>query len=410
MMPTMEEPRVVVTGLGAVSPFGIGVDTFWDSLVQGKSAMRPIEGFDATVFRSVYGAEVPTKVYQDRETRAACGNPAEDAACLLELAASEALCDAGVGPVFADSDRVGCVLGTLCAGARSMLSIARSYAANRPLDPGLPVESALVSYQIEFFAKLHNLTGPSTLVSTACASTTDAIGHAFDLIRNRECDRAIAGGADILAEGIHGGFNSLFSVTTQSPRPFDKDRDGFILGEGAGVLYLETLESARSRQAPIYAEVLGYGLSNSAFHLTATSEDGTGEALAIRRALESAGLAPEAIDHINTHGTATHHNDASEIRAIKAVFGSDRRILATANKAAIGHCMGAAGIMEALATILALYRQTVPPTLNTDANEEGIPFDLVTGEARHAAMRYAISESFGFGGACSCAVFARIGD
>jgi 3-oxoacyl-[acyl-carrier-protein] synthase II len=405
-MAQIEERRVVVTGMGVVSPFGLGIDTFWNCLVAGKSAVRPIEGFNAKNFRSELGAEVPVGVYRDLAVRAACGDPPEDAAYFLELAATEALKDAGVGPVFEDSDRVGCVLGTLCAGARNMFGIARSYAAGEPPDPAIPPDSALVSYQIGFLAQRHNLTGPSSLISTACASTTDAIGHGFDLIRQRECDCAVVGGSDILAAGIHGGFNSLYSITTQPSRPFDKDREGFVIGEGGGILYLETLESAYARGAHVYAEVLGYGLSNTAYHLTATSDDGVGESLAIRRALDCAGLVPEEIGHINTHGTATRHNDATEIRAIREVFGV-RRIPATANKAAIGHCMGAAGIMEALATILALHTQTIPPTPFTGANEDGMTFDLVTGEARKVDIQYAISQSFGFGGACSCAVFGR---
>ena len=408
-MAQIEERRVVVTGMGAVSPFGVGVDTFWKNLVAGKSAIRPIERFNAEGFRSRLGAEAPAEVYQDRAARAACGDPPEDAAYFLELAATEALKDAGVGPVFEDSDRVGCVLGTLCAGARNMFDVARSYAANKPPDPAIPPDSALVSYHIGFLAQRHNLTGPSTLISTACASSTDAIGYAFDLIRQRECDCAVVGGADILAAGVHGGFNSLYAVSTQRPRPFDKDRDGFVIGEGGGILYFETLESARARGAHVYAEVLGYGLSNTAYHLTATSEDGIGESLAIRRALDCAGLAPEAIGHINTHGTATRHNDATEIRAIREVFG-ERRIPAAANKAAIGHCMGASGVMEAVATILALQTQTVPPTPFTSANEDGMTFDLVTGEARKVDIQYAISQSFGFGGACSCALFGRAGN
>lgn len=352
------------------------------------------------------GAEVPSVIYSDNDARAACGNPEEDATYLVLYAASEALYQAGIGQIFSDDDRVGCVLGTLCGGARNMFQIADSYARGEA--PRLSIDSSLVSYQLGFLAQRHNLTGPSSLVSTACASSTDAIGYAFDLIRQGECDRALAGGGDILAESVHGGFNSLFSISTTKPRPFDKDRDGFVIGEGAGIFYLETLESAQARGAQVFAEVMGYGLCNTGFHLTATSEDGLGEALSIRRALADAGLKPEDIDYINTHGTATRHNDASEIKAVNAVFGEGvRRILANSIKAAVGHCMGAAGILEAIATVFALRNQHVPATLFTEGNEDGLAMDLVKGESRRASICYAISESFGFGGACSCVVFGR---
>jgi 3-oxoacyl-[acyl-carrier-protein] synthase II len=245
-------------------------------------------------------------------------------------------------------------------------------------------------------------------VSTACSSTTDAIGHAFDFIRNSSCDRVIAGGADILTEPILGGFNLLYSLSNGNPRPFDKDRDGFVIGEGAGLIYMETLESARERGARIYAEVLGYGLSNTAYHLTATSEDGVGEALSILRALRDANLSPEDVDYINTHGTATLHNDATEILAISSVFGeSTERIKINSTKASIGHCMGAAGIMEAISTVLSLQHQEIPPTINTAGNIEGLKMKLVTKGVCKTSIKYAISESFGFGGACSCIVFGK---
>ena len=404
----MNKRRVVATGLGVVSPFGVGLETYWRGLVSGASAIRPIERFDGSAYRSQNAAEVPLSFTRDTAARAGVGSPAEDATFYLAVAANEALIGAGVGPVFSDEDRVGCVLGSLCAGAQHLNEIGAAFQDGRELPAAAVADSSMVFYQLEFLADRHNLTGPSSLVSTACASTTDAVGFATDLIQQGECDRAIAGGGDILVEGIHGGFNSLFSISVNRPVPFDKERDGFCIGEGAGVIYLETLESALSRGATIYAEVLGHGLSNTAFHLTATSEDGSGEALAIRRALEVAGLPPEAVGYVNTHGTATLPNDASEIRAIRLVFGAHAAaIVANSIKPAIGHCMGAAGIMEAIATIMTVYTGTVPPTPFSHGNEDGLPMDLVIGEARTAHVQYAISESFGFGGACSCLVVAK---
>lgn len=407
----MGKRRVVVTGLGAVSPFGLGIDAYWNALVRGESAVRPIERFDASVYRSPLGAEVPHAIYDDAALRRACGDPLEDSAFFMALAADEALRGARAGPTFADADRVGCVIGTLCAGAREMMNISRVY-----LDKGAPPsreasDSAKPGYQLQFIVDRHNLTGPSSLVSTACASSTDALGYAFDLVQQGACDSALAGGGDVLVESIHGGFNSMFSIALQAPRPFDSDRDGFCVGEGAGAVYLETLEAAQARGAVVYAEILGYGLSNTAHHLTATSEDGEGEALAVRRALDAAGLPPGAVDYINTHGTATRHNDATEIRAVGAVFGArSGAILANSNKPAIGHCMGAAGIMEALSTIMTLKTGIVPPTPFTRGNANELNMDLVRGQARRGEIRHALSESFGFGGACSCIAFQRWDD
>lgn len=404
----MSAPRVVVTGLGAVTPFGLGIAAYWDALVRGESAVRPIERFDAGAYRSRLGAEVPRAIYDDAALRRACGDPTEDSSFFMALAASEALRDAGAGPTFADSDRVGCVIGTLCAGALEMMRISGTYLAGAAGPSRAAADSAKPGYQLRFILDRHNLTGPSSLVSTACASSTDALGYAFDLIQQGACERVLAGGGDVLVESIHGGFNSLFSIAAEGPRPFDRERDGFCVGEGAGAVYLETLEAARARGAEIYAEVLGYGLSNTAHHLTATSEDGEGEALAMRRALDGAGVSPDAIDYINTHGTATRHNDATEIRAVQAVFGArSGEILANSNKPAIGHCMGAAGALEAIATVLALRTGVVPPTPFTRGNADELNMDLVRGEARRRGIRRALSQSFGFGGACSCLVLGR---
>ncbi len=379
-----------------------------NALMRGESAMRPIERFDAAPYRSQLGAEVPRAIYDDADLRRACGNPAEDSAFFMALAADEALRGARAGPTFSDADRVGCVLGTLCASAREMMLIGRAYLDKGAAPSKELVDCARPGYQLQFIAERYNLTGPSSLVSTACASSTDALGYAFDLIRQGECESALAGGGDVLVESIHGGFNSLFAITTSTPRPFDRERDGFCIGEGAGAVYLETLEAAQARGAEIFAEVLGYGLSNTAHHLTATSEDGAGEALAIERALESAGIPADSIDYINTHGTATRYNDATEILAVQTVFGARAaRILANSNKPAIGHCMGAAGVLEAIAAVMALRTGVVPPTPFTQGDADGLNMDLVRGSPRRRDLRHALSQSFGFGGACSCLVLKR---
>lgn len=404
----MTRRRVVVTGIGVLSPFGIGVNAYWDGLMRGLTAVKPVPSFEGGRYRSALGAQIPKAVLSDLRGEVT-GHPGEKAALFASMAVAEALSTAGVGPVFHDAQRVGCVLGSLCAGIENLIAVAEAYQGNPGSKVDLSTETALVNYQLEYLSSKHNITGPTSMVSTACASTTDAIGYGLDMIRNRECDAAIVGGGDILAALIHAGFNSLFSITTSSPKPFDSQRDGFAIGEGAGIFYLEDMESARARGAKIYAEISGYGLSNTAFHLTATSDDGAGEALCIERALQDAGLVPGEINYINTHGTATIHNDRSEMKAIRKVFGDHANgILANSNKPLIGHCMGAAGIMEAISTVLSLERQTIPPTPFTGGDEPEVTFDLVKGTPRTAHLTHAISQSFGFGGACSCVVFSRV--
>ena len=402
----MSQTRVVITGMGVVSPFGIGSERFWSALSTAESAQRSIQGFDATRYRSAAGGEVPIEVYQDSARREHCDNPAEDATYFATVAADEALTQAGLAASFEDERRVGAVLGTLCAGMRTLQPLCAACETGSETD--LQTESGLASYQLHFLAERYNLTGPLSLVSTACSSTTDAIGYAFDLIRSGQCDICLAGGGDVLAEPVHAAFNGLQSITTTEPKPFDQSRDGFFIGEGAAILVLETLESAQQRQAPILAEVLGYGLSNTAFHLTATSQDGSAEGMAVQRALECAGISADQVDFVNCHGTGTRHNDASEIRAMNLVFGATaERVYVTSNKAAFGHCMGAAGALEAVSTVLSIQHQTVPPTINTGGDETELRSRLVMGAAQQVPIRIALSQSFGFGGACSCVVLAR---
>ncbi|WP_211440664.1 beta-ketoacyl-[acyl-carrier-protein] synthase family protein [Collimonas humicola] len=404
----MTSNRVVVTGIGVVSPFGVGLEAYWNGLLQGETEIGVVPTFSADRFRSVLGAQVPAAAVQGLAALAVDNKPFDKGALFASFAVDEALRMAGVGPVFGSEQRVGCVLGSLCAGIDNLIMVAESYHEGQELAADFPYDAALVNYQLEYLSRKHNLTGPTSIVSTACASTTDAIGYGMDLIRHQECDAVIVGGGDILAELIHAGFNALYSITNSTPRPFDTRRDGFAIGEGGGILYLESLESATRRQARIYAEISGYGLSNTAFHLTATSNDGVGEALAIERALDDAGLAPHQVDYINTHGTATVHNDRSEMKAINKVFGEHaQRIMASSNKPLIGHCMGAAGIMEAISTVMALETQIVPATPFTSGDESELSFDLVKNQPRPAKLVHAISQSFGFGGACSCVVFSK---
>ncbi|HLO76008.1 MAG TPA: beta-ketoacyl-[acyl-carrier-protein] synthase family protein [Magnetospirillum sp.] len=406
--------RVVVTGLGAVSAYGRGVEPFWQGILAGRSAVRPITVFDVSPFRSGLGAPVPEELTNASDLRAHFGEPHEDATFYACLAVDEALQDANLpADLSARTPAVGCAVGTLCAGGRNIEAAER---AIRTLseeclerdDALTRANTMLIDYQLDTLCDRFGMTGPSTLISTACSSGTDAIGWGFDAIRSGECDMVVVAGGDIISEVIHAGFNSVFSITQTVPRPFDRDRTGFVIGEGAGALVLEDWDAAKRRGARVRAEILGYGLSNSAYHLTAPSKDGSGESLAMRRAMDEAGLRPEQIDFVNAHGTATAHNDRSEILALAALFGElAPSVSVTSIKSMIGHCMGAAGLIEAVSTVLSLETGWMPPTINFQAPDDVNRFDMVANTARRRSIRHALSNSFGFAGHNSCVAMGR---
>jgi 3-oxoacyl-[acyl-carrier-protein] synthase II len=396
----MSSRRVVITGMGAVSCFGAGVERLWQGLVTKKSGMRPVSFMDASSYRSDLGAEVPWDELAEHEDRHPQVSTREEATRLALIAANEALADAGLSE--ADAGAAGCVLGTLCSSSRITDGYMRLYALSQ-IDEAETTDSdvTVAAYQLSLVVDRYRLRGPVSMVSTACSSSTDAVGYAADFIRSGDAEIMLCGGADIISEIAHAGFCSVFSITRDGSRPFDLARNGFFIGEGAGILVLESLEHALARGATIHAEVLGYGLSNAAYHLTATSEDGHGEALAVRRALAEGGVAPEQVSYLNAHGTATHHNDLTEVMVIRSVFGEAASALAVSSvKANIGHCMGAAGALEAIATVKCIEQSFIPPTLNSSGDlDETLHF--VVGDGEHRAIDYALSESFGFGGACS---------
>lgn len=404
----MNTRRVVITGMGVVSTFGRGVEIFWNSIIEGKSGFKQISLFDSSIYRSGLGAEVPSDIRFNEELRKEYGNPLEDATFFSVLAADEALMNAGLGNEFIieNQKRIGCVIGTLCSSSKNYEDLGKMYYLNelnntQSFDPA----PTLLSYQMNFLCDRYKIKGPASLISTACSSSTDAIGYGFDMIRNDQCDISLVGGGDVISEIIHAGFNSVMSITKDCPRPFDKNRSGFAIGEGAAIIVIESLESAIKREAKIYAEILGYGLSNSAYHLSATSKDGTGEALAIKRAISEAGLVPAQIDYVNCHGTATFHNDNSERMALKIFFGDlAPNISLNSIKSMIGHCMGAAGALEAVATVKSICTGIIPPTINFRTPDDGNDFDLVVNEKREKEINYALSNSFGFAGNNSAVV------
>ncbi|OGH01504.1 MAG: hypothetical protein A2600_11995 [Candidatus Lambdaproteobacteria bacterium RIFOXYD1_FULL_56_27] len=402
---------VVVTGMGVVSPFGLGRNTFWENLIQGRSAIRPIEVFDAAAYKSSLGAEIPSGIRNNLSLRNQAGSPEEDATFYAYLAAEEALSDAGLGKSELENlgAQAGLMVGTLCSSSRNYEILGRKYFQG-DLNGQTPVSVAptLVAYQLAHLADRLGISGPASLSSTACASGTDALGFALDLIRLGRCELVLVGGGDIISEVIHAGFNSVFSITQDCLRPFDKNRSGFAIGEGAAFLVFESYRSAKARGANIYAEVAGYGSSNSASHLTATSKDGSGEARAIFRALADADCLKEQVDYVNAHGTATIHNDRSETLALQSVFEAHSPHLAVSSiKSMIGHCMGAAGALEAVATVLSIHQGVIPPTINFQEREDYCKLDLVTNDARKMQVRSALSNSFGFAGNNASILFTQ---
>lgn len=407
--------RVVVTGIGLVSPVGIGTQANWDALCNGVGGIGPITRFDASAFATRFAGEVkdfdPLRWIEKKELKKM------DIFIQFAIAASQFAMDDAKLQVTPDvAARVGVFI---ASGIGGFTTIEREHKAlleggPRKISPFF-IPSAIINLaagqvSIRFGAK-----GPNSSTCTACTASAHAVGDAWEIIRRGAADAMIAGGSEaaICAMGV-GGFGALRALSTRNDdpahasRPFDKDRDGFVLGEGAGVLVLEELEFARRRGAPIYAEMVGYGMSGDAFHITAPTEDGDGAYRVMRAALESAGIAPEEVDYINAHGTSTPHNDRIETIAIKRAFGDHAYKLAVSStKSMTGHLLGAAGGLEAGISVLAVHHGKVPPTINLEHPDEGLDLDYVPNQARHLPIRYALSNSFGFGGTNGSLLFKK---
>ncbi len=380
--------RVLVTGLGAVSPFGTGVKAFWAGLAAGTCAIRPLTLIDAEGFRCRIAAEVPEIV---------AGSPRRSRADRLALgAAVEALDDAGLG----GTERAGAALIVGAVGG-GMLEAESWYWARARGEraPGwaASLRSMLPAAHAETLAHRMRLGGPRHTVVTACSSGAVALAEAAELIADGVVDCAVAGGVDAVTRLCFMGFNALKLLDPEPCRPFDRDRRGMSIGEGAAFIVLEAAEHARARGARAYAELAGHGMTTDAYHVTAPQPDGEGMVRAMRAAMAAAGVAPNAVGYVNAHGTATPQNDRIEARAIGRVFGSGR-VLVSSSKSMIGHTMAAAGSLEAVATILALTHETVPPTANLTTPDPEVDFDCVPRVAREAVVEHAISNSFGFGG------------
>ena len=409
----MDKRRVVVTGIGAVTPLATGAEESWQALCQGKSGVARITKFDPSGFKTQIAAEVkdfhPEDFLDKKRVRRT------DPFIHYALVATRmALDDSGLIINDNNANRVGIVVGTCVGGMITYEKNLRTLQEEGPdkvspfFIPGFIPNMAVGEVSIAFGAK-----GPSKCVVTACATGSHAIGDAFRLIQYGEADAMIAGGSDayILPVGIAGlGRMRAISCRNDEPekasRPFDKDRDGFVLGEGAGIIILEELELAKRRQAKIYAELVGYGSTIDGYHIT--EPDSQNQARCIRLALDEAAISPGDIDYINAHGTATILNDISETKAIKAALGEcSRKVPVSSNKSMTGHLLAAAGAVEAIFTILTIRDGVIPPTINYDTPDPECDLDYVPNIARKAEVNIALSNSFGFGGANAALIFRK---
>lgn len=414
----MELKRVVVTGLGALTPIGNNVPDLWDSLVKGVSGAGPITRFDASKFKSQIACELkgfnPLDHFDRKELRLL-----DNYSVYGLVTVEEALRDAGLVDAPVDKTRFGVVWGSGMGGVQSLqdelIEFARSEDGSPRFSPYW-IPKVIVDICAGQIAIRYGLQGPNYCTTAACATSAVAISDSFNLIRLGKADLMVAGGSEcaVLEAGI-GGFGNMRALSTRNDdpktasRPFDKDRDGFVLGEGSAALILEELEHAKARGAKIYAEVTGAGLSADAHHITASHPEGLGVILAMRQAVEESGMQITDVDHINTHGTSTPIGDISEPKAIIGLFGDHAyRMAINSTKSMTGHLLGAAGAVEAIATILTIKHGIVPPTINHFTDDPDIPpLDFTFNQAKPRQVDFAISNAFGFGGHNVCLAFRK---
>ena len=415
--------RVVVTGMGLVTPLGCGTPGVWESLVANRSGIRRIEHFEVEDLPAKIAGLVP-RGEEPGAFRTDSVLPAKDARkndlfILFGLAAArEAVEDAGWLPEDeAERKRTGVLIGSGIGGLSTIANSAIELEKRGPrrVSPFF-IPACLINLISGQVSIRFGFKGPNHSVVTACSTGAHAIGDASRLIRLGDADVMVAGGAEaaICRLGL-AGFSAARALSThyndepeRASRPWDQGRDGFVMGEGAGVVVLEELEHARARGARIYGEVVGYGMSGDAYHVTAPSPDGDGGYRAMQAALANAGMEPGDIDYVNAHGTSTPLGDEIELGAVKRLFGkAANRISMSSTKSAIGHLLGAAGSVESIFSLLALYHQRVPPTLNLDRPSDGCDLDLVPHESREREVRAALSNSFGFGGTNASLIFAQ---
>ena len=406
----LKKRRVVVTGLGTVSPIGCTIDKFWRSLLEGKSGVRRLTRFDPTYYTCKIGAEVidfdPSPYLSAKELKRM-----DRFVQFAVVSAKLAILDSKINLDKADRNRIGVIVGSGIGGLHTVEAEHRQYLALGPEKGPSRISPFLIPMLIINMASgqisiTMGLKGPNTAVGTACATGNHSIGDAFRIIQRDEADVMVCGGSEaaITVMGF-GGFCALKAVSlrnddpARASRPFDKNRDGFVMGEGCGVVILEELEHALKRNANIYCEMAGYGMSGDAYHMTAPDPQGDGGVRCMRASLKDAGIKPEDVDYINAHGTSTLYNDRIETIAIKKVFGAYAKKLAVSStKSVMGHLLGAAGGVEMIVCALAIKNSIIPPTINYETPDPDCDLDYVPNKPRHHKIKVAMSNALGFGG------------
>ena len=420
----MELKRVVVTGLGAVTPVGNNVEETWKNLIEGVSGAAPITQFDCSKFKTQFACEVKGLNVGDWIDRKEA-RKMDRYTQLALVSAAQAVKDSGMDLEKEDKNRIGVIFGVGIGGIKTFEDEVSYYALNKENGPKFnpffipKMISDIAAGQISIH---YGFRGPNYATTSACASSTNALADAFNLIRLGKANAIVSGGAEaaVCACGV-GGFNAMHALSTRNDepakasRPFSASRDGFVIAEGAGCLVLEELEHAKARGAKIYAEMVGEGESADAYHITASHPEGLGAKLVMKAALEDAGMKPEDIDYINVHGTSTPVGDISEAKAIKEVFGDAAyKLNISSTKSMTGHLLGAAGAVEAMASVLAVQNDIVPPTINHDEDDkdEEIDYNLnfTFNKAQKRTVRAAMSNTFGFGGHNACVIFKKYVD
>lgn len=408
--------RVVITGLGAITPIGIGKEDFWKGLLEGRNGIARITRFDADGFDAQIAGEVkdfdPTAYIDKKESKRM------DRCTQFAVAAARlAIEDAGLDLDKENLDRIGTFVGTGIGGMETMHSQYEKFFAKGPsrispffvpmMIPNMPAGQVSIVYHLH---------GPSSCMATACATGTNCIGDAFRVIQRGDADVMIAGGTEAaISQAPVAGFSAMKALCTDhnddpehASRPFDKNRSGFVMGEGAGLVVLESLEHAESRGAHIYAELAGYGVNSDAYHMTSPAPHGEYQAKCMQLALDDAGMKAADVDYVNAHGTSTHMNDEGETEAIKTVWGDAAKDVSVSSiKSMTGHLLGAAGGVECIATAMSVEHDMLPPTINYETQDEGMDLDYVPNKAKAKAVRAAMSNSFGFGGHNACLLLKK---
>ncbi|MGL5452142.1 MAG: beta-ketoacyl-ACP synthase II [Aeromonas sp.] len=413
----MSKRRVVVTGLGMLSPVGNTAESCWQALLNGQSGISLIDHFDASAFATRFAGLVKDF---DPEQYGINRKDARKMDLFIQYgvaAGLQALDDAGLTINEDNAERIGVAIGSGIGGLGLIEQNHSALISNGPrkLSPFF-IPSTIINMVSGHLSIMKGLQGPNIAVTTACTTGTHAIGMAGRMIAYGDADVMVAGGTEKASTPLGmGGFAAAKALSTRNDepqkasRPWDKDRDGFVLGDGAGVLVLEEFEHAKARGAKIYAELVGFGMSGDAYHMTAPPADGSGGARAMKNAIKDAGIAPEQIGYINAHGTSTPLGDVAELRGMKSVFGHHANaLMISSTKSMTGHLLGAAGAIEAIITVLALRDQIAPPTINLDNPDEECDLDLVPHVAKAGCFEYALSNSFGFGGTNGSLIFKRV--